>query len=322
MRLSSLALGFLLLGSYSAFSAGADMEEKDGIATHKLCDVNIKIGEDNISMAYKGEAKVNVGIKLTTSQISMLQAQMSTLQAEMTRIMQSQLVRLLEESHIAQATQESLELQQGAASEFDEDQRLLHLFGPHIDQHKDIQEIRGLLEGGRFIKQNAQPSFFDGLFYVVEKQPSLCAKVREINIDLDQDKDYTKNIYNLPSVLNHLMARTNLETIRLSQFKPDILVTSLASIRSNLTLKEADFRNNNLKAEHFDWITQRLPSGLERADFSDNVIQDRIDVIAYMLASESPPRQLGILKQKTGDLDEGVILEMVSNFGSTLTKIF
>jgi hypothetical protein len=307
MRLSSLALSLLLLGSSPSFAAGAELEKQEGKVRLKLGELNI--GENNVFL--------NVEAKLTPDQISRLrgasssalQDQLSRLQAEMSRIMQLELVRLLEESHIAQATQESLESHLETSSKADEGQKLLQLFGQDIDQHEDIQEIRALLESGTLIKKNAPPRFFDGLFYVIEDNLELCKKVKEVNICLEknQSTSYKKNLYKLHSVLNFLIINSQIEKLTLNFFEPKTLVASLSTLKLQKGLKYIDLRFNSLETRHFDLVLRSFPSGGNIiADFSDNKIDDE-EFLSSLLSETTKLKSLTILQQAHKRLDAKII---------------
>ena len=99
-----------------------------------------------------------------------------------------------------------------------EKKRLQLIFGQSIDLHPEIIEIENMLQNGNLIKKEVPIRFFDGLFYVMEKMPSLSSKVKIIDLELLYDSkkstDYSENIYLLHAVLNRLILYANLYSLK------------------------------------------------------------------------------------------------------------
>lgn len=184
-----------------------------------------------------------------------------------------------ESLHTARAIQESLDSHPIHFSEKDESK--------NSDQSEEVKEIKRFLEIGFIRKESTPPRFFDDLFSVIENNPVICKNVKQIEIYLCPKKDYSRNKYNISSVLNYLIAGSNLESINLSHFNPEMLVASLASISSQTSLKNITFMNNSLDVHSFREIVARLPFHKKlRANFSHNHIKnDDVELLKFIVSS-------------------------------------
>lgn len=309
MRLSSLALSLLLLGSSPSFSAGIgdlQQERQEDRTRHK--PYNLKGDE--------GHVLIDIRVKFTPAQFYEFQSQFDKFMES-----QSQLLSLAESTQVAQATQESLESHQMHFSETKE-----------TEYTKKVRKLLGQ-ETFKVESQDADPNFFDALSDVVEAEPELCANIRHIQISLKPEQDYTKSHYELPTVLNYFIDQTQPESLSLSNFQPKTLYSCLASLSSKKSLKTVSFLNNSLDVKWFRLIVERLPYvTLNFADFSRNKIYG-IERLTSMLPTINI-KNLKILDQmddevrsqkhdstKKLDLDIGYILSQARKYDTSLEQI-
>lgn len=190
----------------------------------------------------------------------------------------------------------------------EEEIKLTNMFGI-IMENKSILEIIDMLKNGIIAKENAPPSFFDGLFYIMENKPYLCTNIKEIDISLDISENYSNNLYNFHSVLNVLILNSNLQKLKLNNFKPNVLVASLATLETQKNITFLNFQRNNLLTRHFAAILRSLPRTTNViADFSQNNINNE-KFMGHLLSKNRVLKSLKIQKQEFGSLD----LELIMN---------
>ena len=307
MYIHSLILSFLLLGSTISFAA----EDELGVLEKKEHLSSLK---DNQAFGKKVEG---YDLEKTQSYLSNIAREIQL--ASYQEITSEQILSLAETlKDTLKAIEESYKskkiYEEGLSSE---KQRLKGLFGEDIDKNEEIIAIRRMLEKGEVVKKDARPSFFDGLFYVMEKTPGICSNVKSIDIELERKADYSKNIYELHSVLNTLILGSDLQSIKLNFFKPETLVATLATLKVQNGITHINLANISLGVTQFDLVLRSLPSGTAiEADLSQNNI-DSEENVALLLYGNKKLKSLKIISQQGKPLDLEKIAKNLSD-GSPL----
>jgi len=114
-------------------------------------------------------------------------------------------------------------------------ERLMDMFSKSTSE---LQAIDEMLKKGHVYNAKAEPRFFDALFFVLEKDWSICKEVFVIH--KDPPASYSGNIYPVHTVLNELIVRSSLQSLTLRRFGPDLLVASLATLSLMEQLDDVD----------------------------------------------------------------------------------
>lgn len=142
-----------------------------------------------------------------------------------------------------------------------EEKALCKLYGPNIDNHVEILELRANLKKLKLIVIKPKASFFDGLFYVMEKK-EFKFDFEEIFINLDPEIDLKQNVFLFHAVINQLFLHcTNLKSLTLRNFRFDDLLGACATLDTQQSLKSIDLQYNNLTTEQFCLLLSSIPCG-------------------------------------------------------------
>lgn len=183
---------------------------------------------------------------------------------ELTELMA--ILRTVEESFKTGKEQQKHQTKDGANDEPkivaeempDETARLAALF-PGLDSNPEIVAIKAMLERGVIHNERAPPRFFDGLFYVMERNWRKCVDVFKIHLELVPEEKYDQNIFRVSGVLNELILRSTLQSLTLKHFPRDILIDSLATLQKSEELDYVDVSHNSLKLSGVRYVLRLLP---------------------------------------------------------------
>lgn len=199
-----------------------------------------------------------------------------------------------------------------------ERQRLEDLFGREINKHPVILEIKCMIDSGILVLsgEKARPRDFDGLFYVMKRMR--LSKVHTIRIEIDENDNFSKNIYSFHGVLYGLILNSNLQELTLSGFKPQVLIAMLATVKPQNNLRWLNLKNNSLTTERITGILRSLSSNVEMSvDLSQNNFDDE-ELIALELSGNKKIKSLNIIFQKNKKLDP---LKIIQNLYDTSLTI-
>ena len=179
--------------------------------------------------------------------------------------------------------------------------------------HNDPYGIIHAFELG-ILTASCDGSYLTTLNAVMDKYPHLPQNVFEINIELVPDNSISNAF--LSTVLNDLIQQSRLRKLTLRNFKPDVLISTISTLRCQKNLQAVDFQNNSLATNNLLFVLRSLPAHPLDIELSGNRLTDESKIVRHFLMHRKCLKSVKMLQQADATLSEHLFLAQFPNLVS------